>query len=419
MTKTEPGSSNSGVLLCSGCLFVFGLVVFLFAAGIAAAISQSVRGSVAAGLIALVIALVFAAAGIGLMVMAWKTPASARAQRQRKGRHPDQPWLWREDWEQGFARAEGRSKARFRMTSMPGVLGGKLRGCVEMGAAAAAGSEMELALNCISWRRGYRGGSSAILWQEQTRAESFPVADGAQVPVEFEIPFNARATGDYGPGNLEEVFWRLTAQSADGGFHASFTVPVFPTVDSDPRRTREHLEAQAGSRLGGYSPAPSRIEKVVTAEGVRYRFPRARNRSMATTASLFGIIFLGIAFVLWFQVNGWQALGALIGAFLAAAIGIVTVLAAVWLWFAETTVTAGRSGLRIQSSCLGISRTRVVQADEIRGFEIKPGMQRGAEVWYDLWLQVAAGKEANAGTGMDKTEAEWLVGELRKDLGTR
>ena len=97
------------------------------------------RGSVAAGLVALVVVLVFAAVGIGLMVIAWKTPASVRAQRQRKGRHPDEPWLWREDWEQGFARAEGRSKARFRMTSMPGVMGGKLRGCVEAPGAAAGG----------------------------------------------------------------------------------------------------------------------------------------------------------------------------------------------------------------------------------------------------------------------------------------
>ncbi len=92
---------------------------------------------------------------------------------------------------------------------------------------------------------------------------------------------------------------------------------------------------------------------------------------------------------------------------------------ALWLWFAVTTITAATGQLRIQSSCWGISRTCIVHAEDIRGFEIKPGIQRGAEVWYDLWLQVASGDNANAGTGMDKTEAEWLVAELRKDLGTR
>jgi hypothetical protein len=135
---------------------------------------------------------------------------------------------------------------------------------------------------------------------------------------------------------------------------------------------------------------------------------------MAAVLSLFGLIFLGMAFVLGFYVG---TLGSLIGVLFAAAIGMVTSLAAVWLWFAETTVTAATGELRIQSSCLGISRTRIVHAEDIRGFEIKPGMQRGAQVWYDLWLQVSGGNNANAGTGMDKTEAEWFVAELRKDLG--
>jgi hypothetical protein len=260
---------------------------------------------------------------------------------------------------------------------------------------------------------------SEILWQEQTTAKSFPAADGAQATAEFEIPFDVRASGDYGRGNLEHVFWRLTARSADGGFHASFTVPVFPTADSDPSRTRERLETQAGSHLGGYSPTPGRIEKAATPEGIRYRFPRGRNRSVAAMTSFFGLICLGIALFIGFQINGWLALGALIGVFFFGAFGILMLVMAAWLWFAETTVTAATGELRIHSSCLGISRTRIVHAEEIRGFEIKPGVQKGAEVWYDLWLQVAGGKDANSGTGMDKTEAEWFVAELRKDLGVK
>ena len=41
-------------------------------------------------MIVLVIVLVFAAAGIGPMVMARRTPARARAQQERKARHPGQ-----------------------------------------------------------------------------------------------------------------------------------------------------------------------------------------------------------------------------------------------------------------------------------------------------------------------------------------
>jgi hypothetical protein len=407
-----------GVLFGSGCLFLFGLMVFLFAAGIVLAIFLLTHGYLAAKLLAMVIVLVFAAAGVGLMVLAWKIPGRERDRRQRRACHPKEPWLWREDWEQGFSQAEGRSHARFLMTSGPGVLGGKLQGCVKSG-VAAAGIEVNLTLSCISWRRGYHSSFSEILWQEQTKATSSPGADGGQVSVDFDIPFDLRSTENCTPENPEEVFWRLTARSGDGGFHASFTVPIFRTADSDPSRTRERLEAQAGSRLGGYSPAPNRIETVETPEGIRYRFPSGRNRSTAAMVSVFGLIFLGIAIVLGVNLKEWLALGSLFGVLFTAAFGIVMSLMALWLWFAVTTITAATGQLRIQSSCLGISRTCIVHAEDIRGFEIKPGIQRGAEVWYDLWLQVASGDNTNAGTGMDKIEAEWLVAELRKDLGTR
>jgi hypothetical protein len=302
------------------------------------------------------------------------------------------------------------------MTSIPGVLGGKLRGYLETGGEPSTG-EVELVLDCVSWRRGYRSGSSEILWQDGATVVLSPGAGGGQAVVEFDIPFDARATGDYGPGNVERVFWRLTARSTAGAFHASFTVPVFPTAESDSSRTRERLDAQAGSRLSGYAPAPSRIEKAVTPEGIRYHFPSGRSRSMAALTSLFGLVFLGIAFVLAMQANSWPALGAIVGAVFASLIGLLLLIAGVWLLFAETMVTTLSGELRIHSSCLGISHTRILHAAEIRGFDIKPGMQRGTAIWYDVWMRDVAGKSTNAGTGMDKTEAEWFVAEIRKDLG--
>src|SRR5262249_35504304 len=112
----------SGMLtLSSGCLFLFGLLVFLMAAGAGWAVYSSLLASPVASLALLAVVLVFAAVGIGLMIWAGKRPGIARGQRLREARHPDSPWLWREDWEQGFARAEGRSGARFRMTAVPGV----------------------------------------------------------------------------------------------------------------------------------------------------------------------------------------------------------------------------------------------------------------------------------------------------------
>src|SRR5690349_672522 len=122
---------------------LFGLIVFLASAAAASLLFSGFRSSPAAALVLLAIVLAFAAAGIGLMIMGWKSVGIARDQRLRERRHPASPWLWREDWEQGFAKAEGFSDARFRMAAVPGVLGGRLRGCVETSIAAPAGARME------------------------------------------------------------------------------------------------------------------------------------------------------------------------------------------------------------------------------------------------------------------------------------
>lgn len=90
---------------------------------------------------------------------------------------------------------------------------------------------------------------------------------------------------------------------------------------------------------------------------------------------------------------------------------LIAPAAGIWLWFGETTVTASSGELRIHGSCLGLSRTRTVKAGDIRGFEIKLAMR------YDVCLQLSGGKSVNAGTGMDNTEAEWFVAELRRGLG--
>src|ERR1035441_3940011 len=181
------------------------------------------------------------------------------------------------------------------MATMPGVLGGRLRGQVETGGQQPASGRLEIVLSCVSWKAGPpHGGRSEILWQEKSTAALVPNASGALADVDIELPFDVRATGGYGPGQRERILWRLTVRDrnnragalvpnasgaladvdielpfdvrATGGygpgqrerilwrltvrateseFHASFTVPVFQTAESDPGRTRERLEAQA------------------------------------------------------------------------------------------------------------------------------------------------------------------------------
>jgi hypothetical protein len=424
----EPGSSPG--FLATGCVFLFCLIFFLAAAGMAVSVGWEVVSAVSAGkpnpvpayalvLMAVVVS-VFGVVGIFTMVSAWKSPAAERAQRLREKRHPGQPWLWREDWEQGFAWAQMRGDSRFRMTAMPGVLGGRLQGRLETTASLPFAGSVEFVLSCVSRTvpiGGRSSGSSEVLWQEKTTAAVSPGAAGAVAAADFEIPFDARATWRRDSASNTEIFWLLSAQSTSDRFHATFTVPVFQTVESDPSRTRERLEAEAGSRLAGFSPAPERLEKIPAPEGIHYRFPRRRNRGVAVSCGITGLLFLAIALLIFHWIPSTESSAGLAIALFPGAIGILALVGGVWKWFGETTVTASPHEVCIHSSGLLMSRTRVFQASQIQGLEIKPGMQGGRKVWYDVRLKLAGGNTAAAGADMDKTEAEWLVAEIRKNLG--
>jgi hypothetical protein len=366
---------------------------------------QNVRGSVVALGLFLALLLLFAAAGGGLIVLGLRFRSEGRKRGEREIRYPDQPWRWREDWEQNFARAFG-GRARFHLATNPGVLGGKLKGHVEPDAPLPPGTPLDVTLECASWRPTGRGGQPAsVLWQESAQT----AADGSGgVPVNFDIPFDARATGSGRAG--ESIDWRLRVQCPSQDVHFTFEVPVFQTAASDSGLTAESMETRAGKRLP--APDPGRIERIPTRGGVRYKFPAGRQRSAAIMVILFGLIFVGLALFFTSQhVTGWLAIP-VTGVF-----GWVLVVIGIWLLFGVTTITSEGRELRIRASCLGLSSTRTVRADEIAHFEIKVGLQKGvSRVWYNVDLRLVDGAVRNAGTGMEKSEAEWFVAELKRNL---
>jgi hypothetical protein len=106
---TKPSRNNP-----SGWLIPFGLVFTV--PGIAVGVStvrKIVSGAADAKqiVLGLTLALLFVVAGIGLMV--WGRVAGKIAARNtaRMAEHPNEPWLWRDDWAQGYARTEWKSTA--------------------------------------------------------------------------------------------------------------------------------------------------------------------------------------------------------------------------------------------------------------------------------------------------------------------
>ncbi len=220
-TVTMTGAPESETRSFRPGMFIFGLVVFLFAASCGLLILSDLRGSMVAAVILLLILLAFASGGVLIMKLAWKLPEIEREQRLRKARYPGQPWRWRMDWEQGFATAEYLSKGRFRFGEHPGVPGGALHGRLETGGQTQPGERIEFTLECVSKAKMSRSNIVRVKWQAKTLA----TADGQGCDVTLPIP---AGLPDYWTDETwgRQIYWRLIARG-ESGYEATFTVPVF------------------------------------------------------------------------------------------------------------------------------------------------------------------------------------------------
>jgi hypothetical protein len=217
VSTTSPRNAQS-----SGCLTLFGLMFAI--PGVAVGIStlrKLLAGRTDAKQIVLgfTMALMFAGAGIGLMVWGRVSARLAAKNRETMARDPEKPWLWRDDWAQGYAKAEWKSNAaimsvigaafllfsvpmlmnlpaallrehpfqtalvlffpvvgvlllgqsalstlrarkfrdtRLRLSSVPSATGGKLQGRVEAGFVFPPEAAVDLTLSCV---RSYVSGS--------------------------------------------------------------------------------------------------------------------------------------------------------------------------------------------------------------------------------------------------------------------
>ena len=87
------------------------------------------------------------------------------------------------------------------------------------------------------------------------------------------------------------------------------------------------------------------------------------------------------------------------------------------LWFGAKTVEVVNGDLHIRSTYMAFSSSRTLRKETIQSFELHNSMQRGDEVWYDLRVRLVNGRRRTICGGMEKSEAEWFLPEVKKDMG--
>jgi len=192
----------------------------------------------------------------------------------------------------------------FRMTHMPGVIGGELRGTVEIPAHIQPVDGFRVTLRCMNRVTTDSGEKrvtqETVLWESE-RLQAHETQDGnpehVLLPVLFIVPRSCRPTDSTQPDN--QIIWRLEVKAANTRgprYSSRFEVPMFVTADS----TDDVRMADGASDRYGHAPRlddalrDSGIRVETRPDGViRYTCPPARDTNITRSLTLFWVALTG------------------------------------------------------------------------------------------------------------------------------
>lgn len=163
------------------------------------------------------------------------------------------------------------------LSTIPGVIGGRLEGVIHGGPSLRQGQGVRLVLRCVvmSWTHSSNGkstGTSTCRWEDDR--ELSPAEVMGAIPVRFDIPGDSLATAhDEKSGNgSHSVSWILEALGEPGDFwRAEYEVPVFRTSATapEPAPRLESLRKKFDDALHGTAFAENAPEKVARPASTR------------------------------------------------------------------------------------------------------------------------------------------------------
>jgi hypothetical protein len=428
----------------------------------------------------------FAGVGFGLIIMSRYGLAKVNETERLKQMYPEAPWMWRTEWTTGRVPGSDRStmffawtfavfwnlvsapilfifpeeffdkgnklaligllfpavgigllvwavraalrwrkfgSSIFEMTTLPGVIGGPLRGTIHTALPTPPEGGVQVQINSIRRVEG-RGRnnspSETILWQEDYLAgpeRLYAGERGITIPVEFRVPFDCLETSR--EESDSKIIWRLQAVAAVTGvdFQTQFEVPVFKTAQSSVEPQPAGGFAR-GVTAPNFDPAMATVRIRPSAlGGTEYYFGAARNLGASFAMLFFTVIWVGS---IWLMLH----LGApiffpiLFGLFL-----LLFVFILVDMLFGTTRVIIESGTVKIRNSTLGMGSAKDIPCAEIKEIKLGSGMQQqptltqAGHIYYDIEIHRKYGKRVKAGEHIrNKREAEWLAAEMRQQI---
>jgi hypothetical protein len=385
--------------------------------------------------------MVFALAGLGLMAGIIYARRQSRKEDNRQECHPNEPWLWKEEWASrripssrdslgwglgimavfwnllliplvpmllrefekkrdwriliatlfpiigvallaAAARSAIRSlkyrRAFFEMNSACGVIGGKLAGVIHLSSPILAGGPGVIRLSCVEKDSRGDNSSTSILWQDEKVVGDQHFRFG-YLPVDFTVPYSCRESSR-GSASVT-IHWTLTVTAPTAGvdFRAEFEVPVFTTESSDPAISEEAAAREQRIQSGVRYPRSRGIRVVPTPVGAEFFFGPARNIGSALVATLVAAVWGGLTFVL-FRVGAPAPVVVFLGV-----IEVLILYGVLRSWLGTDWVAVNRMEVRWKRGLLGAGRVRYVAVEDMRDFKCQIGMTTQETPYHSIY----------------------------------
>ncbi len=295
----------------------------------------------------------FGGVGVGGYWLMYYGAKAIKREEELKKQAPDRPWLWNEEWASGVISANTKAKAWFfwvfaifwnaisspvlfvfrdewdkgnhliiigllfpivgfgliiaacrssirwwkfgrvklRLNTIPGVVGGKLSGQIELPVPISPEDGIKLTLNLFQTVRSGDSSTEKLLWQD-TREQNDALFGGSvrTIPVDFVIPYGLEPTNEE-----RKISWKLSVEADVPGvdFHKEFEVPVFVTSESSETMTEDSIPKNIISNKGSIEIKDNKLLLDTVSPGhIIISIPTALVRLPKLTWTLIGITII-------------------------------------------------------------------------------------------------------------------------------
>jgi hypothetical protein len=334
----------------------------------------------------------FLAAGLFLVVLAWRTTA----QRRRFG------------------------DSAFEMARIPFALGDRVDGWVRAPAGLREASAIRVSLDCVDVPHVQSDTSQTVLWRDQVTVPMSLIDFGpgqARIPVSLKVPADQRPSlAERGRGHIE---WRVTVDADMPGvdYRAVFDVPVFPPpieAEPGPGASPPVPSLDGATRVAGDARRPPkrfRLEPLPDGAAIQFASPGWFAWWTIGPVLLVPAAAFATRLPIWGDVPAWMVI--------AGAAGVAAFLLMVALLGVVTTpnrVEVRPDRILVRRGVYGLGWDRTIRTADVTGI-VHESMSNGTRVDWNVEIK-AGGKSYNAALALhDIDEARWLAAELARLAG--